>query len=475
MIHSKSFFELTDTFEILMKKILSSSLLLSSIAVGALAQSQKPNVILILCDDLGYSDIEPYGQEKIKTPNLTQMANAGIQFNQFYSGTSVSAPSRASLMTGLHTGHAHVRGNKEYSPEGQEPIGKALTLGNLFQQAGYATACFGKWGLGFPGSGSEATDKGFDTFFGYNCQRQAHTYYPQWLYRDKVKLMLEGKAYSQDLIHEHALKFIEENSNNPFFIYLTYTLPHAGLEQPNDSLVAMYRGVLSDTKPFAGVGNYAATPEPHAQFAAMVSRLDAYVGQIRKELTRLGIAENTLLIFTSDNGPHTEGGADPKFFANEQTLRGQKRSLYEGGIRVPMIAEWKGTIQPGTKSFLPAAFWDMMPTFGQISGIDKKWIQPTDGVSILPELIGKGKQKTHKSLYWEFHEEGGRQAIRKGDWKLIKLKVNSDAPVYELYNLRTDPMETNNLAATKHALVSKLRKEMDKSRTTSGMFNFGIK
>ncbi len=456
-----------------MRKIIPGTLFLASVAVAGTAQTTKPNVIFVLCDDLGYSDIEPYGQEKINTPHLSEMAEAGMQFSQFYAGTSVSAPSRASVITGMHTGHTHVRGNREYKPEGQEPVGSALTLGDLFQQAGYITGCFGKWGLGFPGSGSETNDKGFDRFYGYNCQRQAHTYYPEWLYDNKEKVMLNGEHYSQDLIHQEAMQFIDDNSERPFFIYLTYTLPHAGLEQPDDSLVQQYRGVLPDPKPFPGTVSYAATHEPRVQFAGMVSRLDAYIGEIRQKLAEKGLAENTLLIFTSDNGPHQEGGADPKFFANEQTLRGLKRSLYEGGIRVPMLAEWPGTIEPGSKTDIAAAFWDMMPTFAQLTGQQKSWTQCTDGISILPTLTGKGKQKKHKTLYWEFHEEGGRQALRRGDWKLVRQKIRSGEPTLELYNIKNDPFEKNDLAAENPKRVKRLEKQMNKSRTPSESFNFG--
>ena len=450
------------------------TLFLSAVSALGFSQTKTPNVIFILADDLGYSDIQPYGQEKILTPNLNAMARNGMQFMQFYAGTSVSAPSRASLMTGLHTGHTHVRGNKEYAPEGQEPLGADQTLGNLFQNAGYVTGCFGKWGLGFPGSGNETTDKGFDVFYGYNCQRQAHTYYPQWLYSNKTKVMLDGKQYSQDLIHQQALKFIRDNKNRPFFGYFAYTLPHAGLEQPDDSIVAQYRGKFPEPKAFKGRNDYKATNEPRTQFAAMVTRLDAYVGEIRAELERLGIAENTLLIFTSDNGPHAEGGADPAFFANAQTPRGLKRSLYEGGIRVPMIAEWKGVIKPNVKTNLPATFWDMTPTFAQLTGKAKIRKQYSDGVSILPTLKGKGCQKKHAYFYWEFHEEGGRQAIRQGDWKLIKQKIKSGNPTYELYNLKEDPFEKNNIADKNVSRVEKMKAAMEKVRVPSAMFNFGL-
>lgn len=456
-----------------MRKSLPVTLLFTAVAAIGSAQNHKPNVILILVDDLGYSDIEPYGQEKIKTPHLNKMAENGMQFMQFYAGTSVSAPSRASLMTGLHTGHTHIRGNKEYAPEGQEPMGEMKTLGNLFQQAGYATGIYGKWGLGFPGSGSEPTKKGFDHFYGYNCQRQAHTFYPNWLWKNDEKTVLTGKEYSQDLIHRQALTFIRSNANKPFFAYITYTLPHAGLEQPDDSILKIYSGKFPET-PYSGNGNYAPADEPRAQFAGMVTRMDAYVGEIRNELQKLGIEENTLLIFTSDNGPHIEGGADPAFFANKQTLRDTKRSLYEGGIRVPTIMEWRGTISAGVKSEFPSAFWDFMPTFVHLTHQQKTWKQKTDGISILPTLTGKSQQQPHKYLYWEFHEEGGRQAVRVGDWKLIKQKIKSGNPTFELYNLKNDPFEKRDLSAENPERVRKLKKRMDKAHTPSEMFNFGI-
>lgn len=457
-----------------MKKTIPATLLLAAVSATSVAQIQKPNVIFILADDLGYSDIEPYGQEKIKTPNLTNMARSGMQFMQFYCGTSVSAPSRASLMTGLHTGHTYVRGNKEHLPEGQEPLGNFQTLGNLFQQAGYTTGIFGKWGLGFPGSGSEPTNKGFDQFYGYNCQRQSHSYYPEWLWKNDEKQALTGKEYAQDLIHREAMKFIQINAGHPFFAYLTYTLPHAGLEQPDDSILKLYSGKFPEPAAFKGVNDYVPTAEPRAQYAAMVTRLDAYVGEIRKMLEQLGIAENTLLIFTSDNGPHQEGGNDPDFFSNNQTPRGLKRSLYEGGIRVPAIMEWKGTIAPDSKSELPAAFWDFMPTFAQLTSQTGTLKQKTDGISILPTLTGKGRQKNHAYLYWEFHEEGGRQAIRQGDWKLVKQKIKSGNPTYELYDVKNDRFEKNDVAAKNPKTVGKLKKGIDKAHIPSELFNFGI-
>lgn len=459
---------------------LSSGLLFASIGntvqgQEAVATTERPNVIYLLCDDMGYSDIEAYGQQMISTPNLTRLVNNGMSFTQFYASTAVSAPSRASLMTGQHTGHTKIRGNKEIQPEGQEPLDPNVeTLGNLFQQNGYVTGCFGKWGMGYPGSGGEANDMGFDVFYGYNCQRKAHSYYPQYLWNNKEKVQLGGNSYSQDLIHQEALKFIRDNADKAFFGYFTYTIPHAELTQPQDSIVAMYDGKFYEPNPWYNDGDYGTALNPRTQFAAMITRLDTYVGQIIAELERLGIAEKTLFIFTSDNGPHNEGGADPTFFNTEERLRGLKRALYEGGMRVPFIAYWPGTIEAGAISHIQAAGWDMMPTFVELLGEDTNWRdEAMDGLSILPTLTGKGTQQEHEFLYWEFHEENGRQAVRAGDWKLIRQNIKNGNPTHELYNIAEDPHEDNDLAATYPDKVEELKAIMDREHTHSDMFNFG--
>lgn len=459
---------------------LSSGLLFASIGntvqgQEAVATTERPNVIYLLCDDMGYSDIEAYGQQMISTPNLTRLVNNGMSFTQFYASTAVSAPSRASLMTGQHTGHTKIRGNKEIQPEGQEPLDPNVeTIGNLFQQNGYITGCFGKWGMGYPGSGGEANDMGFDVFYGYNCQRKAHSYYPQYLWNNKEKVQLGGNSYSQDLIHQEALKFIRDNADKAFFGYFTYTIPHAELTQPQDSIVAMYDGKFYEPNPWYSDGDYGTALNPRTQFAAMITRLDTYVGQIIAELERLGIAEKTLFIFTSDNGPHNEGGADPTFFNTEERLRGLKRALYEGGMRVPFIAYWPGTIEAGAISHIQAAGWDMMPTFVELLGEDTNWRdEAMDGLSILPTLTGKGTQQEHEFLYWEFHEENGRQAVRAGDWKLIRQNIKNGNPTHELYNIAEDPHEDNDLAATYPDKVEELKAIMDREHTHSDMFNFG--
>lgn len=459
---------------------LSSGLLFASIGntvqgQEAVATTERPNVIYLLCDDMGYSDIEAYGQQMISTPNLTRLVNNGMSFTQFYASTAVSAPSRASLMTGQHTGHTKIRGNKEIQPEGQEPLDPNVeTIGNLFQQNGYVTGCFGKWGMGYPGSGGEANDMGFDVFYGYNCQRKAHSYYPEYLWNNKEKVQLGGNSYSQDLIHQEALKFIRDNADKAFFGYFTYTIPHAELTQPQDSIVAMYDGKFYEPNPWYDDGDYGTALNPRTQFAAMITRLDTYVGQIIAELERLGIAEKTLFIFTSDNGPHNEGGADPTFFNTEERLRGLKRALYEGGMRVPFIAYWPGTIEAGAISHIQAAGWDMMPTFVELLGEDTNWRdEAMDGLSILPTLTGNGTQQEHDFLYWEFHEENGRQAVRAGDWKLIRQNIKNGNPTHELYNIAEDPHEDNDLAATYPDKVEELKAIMDREHTHSDMFNFG--
>lgn len=462
---------------------ISSGLLLSSVSLGVSAQTAEtpkqspapvtPNVIYILADDLGFSDIEIYGNQHISTPNINKLARNGMSFTQFYSGTSVSAPSRACLMTGQHTGHTKIRGNKEISPEGQEPLDPTVkTIAQLFKTAGYTTGAFGKWGLGYPGSVAEPNKMGFDKFYGYNCQRQAHSYYPAWLYNNATKETLDSKTYSQDLIHQQALQFIRDNKDNPFFGYFAYTLPHASLEQPNDSILQMYDGKFCEPKAFVYSGDYTGTTKPRTQFAGMVTRLDTYVGQVIAELEKQGILDNTIIIFTSDNGPHTEGGGDPDFFNTEKRLRGTKRSLYEGGMRVPFIINWNGHIAPGTTNDHMSAFWDMMPTFNELLGQQSTWTQATDGISMLPALTGQGTQTVHDYLYWEFHEEGGRQCVRKGPWVLIRQKI-STTPTLELYNVEDDLVESTELSAKYPEKVQELVTIMDSAHVYSPIFNFG--
>jgi arylsulfatase A len=446
-----------------LKTITAIFLLLFSYPLFSQKTAPKPNIILIIADDLGYGDLGCYGQQKIATPNIDKLAKSGMRFTQFYAGTSVCAPSRATLMTGLHTGHTAVRGNKGMKPEGQSPLPlNTVTIAKVLEQNGYNTAAFGKWGLGFPGSGSEPTDMGFNTFFGYNCQSLAHNYFPDHLWSNKERInypdnVAKHNAYSADIIHEQAMKFLGNQNKKPFFLFLPYTIPHSELAVPHDSVYQRYVTQFND-KPIETKAEKNADaiidPYPHAAYAAMVSRLDKYVGEVVAALAKKGMLENTLIIFTSDNGPHKEGGNDPYFFNSNGGLNGIKRDLYEGGIRVPFIASWKGKIKAGSQSNRIAAMWDLFPTFEQLS---KAAISDSiDGISIVPALLGKA-QPAHKYLYWEFHENGGRQAIRMGDWKAVKLNVSKNAnSQIELYNISTDRPEKNNVASQYPDIVKQM-------------------
>ena len=440
------------------------------------AEGRPVNVIYILADDLGYGDIGCYGQQKIKTPNIDRMAQEGMLFTQHYAGCTVSAPSRCSLMTGLHTGHSQIRGNKEIKPEGQQPMTEdTYTLGKLMKSAGYTTGIFGKWGLGYPGSTSVPANMGFDEFFGYNCQRQAHSYYPDHLWHNNDTVFLhendnEGrKIYSQDLIHEQALKFIRDNKDKPFYAMLTYTLPHAELNLPHDSIYQMYENAFEEV-PYDGKMGYHPSEKPYASFAAMVTRLDKYVGDVMAELKELGLDKNTIVIFTSDNGPHREGGANPDYFQSYGPLKGVKRDVYEGGIRVPMIAWGPEKIKAGVKSEHISAFWDVMPTLAELTGVTLP--EAGDGISFLPTLLSEGEQKQHDYLYWEFHELNGREALRSGNWKLIRQPVVGET-ILELYDLSSDIHEDNNLSQQNPEKVKELEVLMDGARTESPLFNFG--
>lgn len=437
-------------------------------------RTDKPNIIYIMADDLGYGDLSSYGQEKFKTPNIDQMLAEGMKFTRHYAGSTVCAPSRSSLMTGEHTGHTFVRGNKEVKPEGQHPLADSvITVAELLQGVGYKTGAIGKWGLGAPASEGEPNAQGFDFFYGYNCQREAHSYYPDHLWKNRERIELTGntegkiETFSQDLMMEETLKFLEENKNDPFFLYLPYTIPHASIEIPESELKP-YLGKYEEV-PFAG-GHYRATENPHATFAAMVARLDQDVGKVLKTLKRLGIAENTLVIFTSDNGPHEEGGADPTFFNSGGGLRGLKRDLYEGGIRVPMIAWWPGTVNAGSSTTHISAFWDFLPTACDIAGA--KVPDLTDGISYLQTLRGR-QQPEHGFLYWEFHEQGGKQAVLMDPWKGVRLGVNQnpESPI-ELYNLQDDPSEQNNIATQHPDIVAQIAEIIEVSHEKNEVFSF---
>ena len=426
---------------------------------------KQPNIIFILADDLGYSDISCYGQQKINTPNIDALAKTGIKFTQFYSGSTVCAPARASFMTGMHTGHTPIRGNKTLEPEGQIPLpDSSVTIAMELRKAGYRTAAFGKWSLGFITTSGAPSKKGFETFFGYNCQSLAHNYYPDHLWNNEKRVDFpnnssENAVYSSDLIHQKAIEFInEQTKDKPFFLYLPYTLPHVDLTPPHDSIYNYYVKLFND-KPLKETDKRNLNKQfielyPHAAFAAMVARLDRYVGEIAALIDKKGIAENTVIIFSSDNGPHQEKGGDPEFFNNHGIYRGIKRDLYEGGIRVPMIISWKGKIKPGKESGHVSALWDLFPTFQQIANIPVT--KNLDGISILTVLLNK-PQPEHNYLYWEFHESGGKQAVRWENWKAVKLNVSTGKDeAIELYDLIKDPSEKINIAAQNKTIVKRM-------------------
>lgn len=499
--------------------------------IASVAQKNvKPNIVFILCDDMGYGDLACYGQKYINTPNLDKMASEGMLFTQAYAGAPVSAPSRATFMTGQHTGHTHIRDNKEYwsgqvqygvctdyAISGQEPLDpNRKVISEILQDNGYKTAQFGKWAGGYEGSVSTPDLRGIDEYYGYICQYQAHLHYPNFLNRyskkagdnEVVRIELkqntqhpmygEGyenrKEYAGDLIHQAAMDFLQDQTEEqPFYAVLTYTLPHAELYQPNDSILQYYVNKFSDDSKYPGSdgknsytngtrtggtagSRYNPTLNRHAQFAAMITRLDVYVGEVMQLLKDKGLDDNTLIIFSSDNGPHEEGGADPKYFGRDGKLKGVKRDVYEGGFRVPFIAKWPGVIKENAVSDHICAFWDLMPTFTELAGADlKKYVPDTDGISFVPTLTGKGKQKKHDYLYWEFM---GKYAVRSGDWKLIykpqpaKEKGAKPEMGYELYNLAQDIHEDNNLIDNPKykSIVSKLQKTMKEQHTPVGSF-----
>jgi arylsulfatase A len=438
-------------------------------------QSTKPNIILIIADDLGYGDLGCYGQQKIKTPNIDKLAKNGMRFTQFYSGTSVCAPARASLMSGLHTGHTAVRGNRGMQPEGQFPLpASVVTFPMLLKKAGYLTAAFGKWGLGFITTTGDPMKKGFEEFYGYNCQSLAHNYYPSYLWHNHERIDLPGNLkydsiYSADLIHQKAMLFLKEEHNRPFFLFLPYTLPHADVSLPHDSTYHYY--VKKFGEPPSKIPARSETNKnrydsfPHAAFASMVARLDNYVGEIMTLLRQKNLEENTWVIFTSDNGPHQERGGDPEFFDSKGILRGIKRDLYEGGIRAPFIAYRKGITKVGSINDRPAALWDLYPTFLEIAGQAKP--KNIDGISILPALTGKS-QPQHQYFYWELHEGGGKQAVRFNEWKGVRLSASAPSPLpIELYNLNADPGEKNNVAAQHPDIVKKIEAMMKEAHVAN--------
>lgn len=439
------------------------------------SDSQKrPNLVFVLTDDLGIGDLGCYGQRTIPTPTIDSLAKAGMQFMQHYSGSTVSAPSRAVLLTGKHTGNAGVRGNAskalsdgtvyDYSLPGEE-----VTLAEVLKSKGYATGATGKWGLGgYPEEGGVG-NQGFDYFFGHQAQIDAHHYYPKKLYENDKKVELDGTQYSDELTTQKALDFIERSTKEgkPFFLYFATTLPHAEMVLPKEELKP-FEGKFHET-PYKG-DHYGSQQEPRAAFAAMVKRIDNNLKRLVDKLRETGELENTIFVFSSDNGTHVEGGHDPNYFNSNSLFRGTKRDLYEGGIRTPFIVAWPGHIKPGAVSYHVSAFWDFLPTVCEIVGAPIP--EGVDGISMLPELTGQGEQPKHDYLYFEFHEEDGKQAVIRENWKLIRLNADqlSKDPSkikYELYSLSSDPKELRNVADKYPGKVIELRETMDNARTTS--------
>jgi arylsulfatase A-like enzyme len=422
----------------------------------------RPNIIFILADDLGYGDLGCYGQKKTQTPQLDKMAAEGIRFTSCYAGSTVCAPSRCSLMTGLHTGHARIRGNARYPLQPGD-----VTVAESLKEAGYRTALIGKWGLGEAGSTGAPNKKGFDYFFGYLNQRHAHNYYPSFLWRNEEKAPLRNQVpnedsegsgiatvrldYAPDLFAQEALQFVEQNKTRAFFLALTFITPHA-----NNEAKAKGMEVPAD-EPYSTMD----WPQPEKNKAAMITRMDRDIGRLFQKLKDLGLDRNTIVFFSSDNGPHREGGNDPRFFESSGPLRGIKRDLYEGGIRVPMIVRWPGKIKAGATSDQVWAFWDVLPTLAELAGA--KSPKNLDGISMLPALMG-GPQKSHEFLYWEFHEGGSKQGARMDHWKGVRLGPGS---ALELYNLEQDLGETKNIASDHPDIVAKLEAYLKGARSES--------
>jgi len=428
--------------------------LLGCLALGC-SSIDAPNVIFILADDLGYGDLGCYGQKVIQTPQIDRLAAEGVRFTQFYSGSTVCAPARCCLMTGLHTGHAHVRGNKRV------PLRPAdVTVAEIFKRAGYTTGIVGKWGLGEPDTTGIPNRQGFDSWFGYLNQRNAHNYYPPFLWKNRQKYPLDGNRdggrnqYSHDLFTQDALAFLERCQDRPFFLYLAYTIPHANNELGRKSGDGME---VPDYGPYADRD----WPTPQKGQAAMITRMDRDIGRIMARLEALGLDRRTLVMFTSDNGPHADGGVDPEFFDSNGPLRGIKRHLYEGGIRVPMIARWPGKLEEGRVSEQVWAMWDFLPTMAELVGVDPA--AGLDGISMLPALLGK-PQRDHEFLYWEFHERQSPQAVRMGDWKAVRTGLDGKL---ELFDLTKDIGERHDVAGEHPETVAKIEAYLRTARTPS--------
>lgn len=482
-------------------------------------QPIKPNIIYILADDLGYAEVGAYGQEKIETPNINALAKEGMLFTQHYTSAPVCAPARHMLLTGKHAGHAYIRSNSEWKErgnvwdhyamakdstlEGQGPMPEStITLADRLKEVGYTTGIIGKWGLGAPHTKSVPNDMGFDFFYGYNCQRQAHTYNPLFLYKNRNRVhfandtvppgtkladgadpndsksytQFDPKYYSPDSMFKELTDFVDRSKAQPFFLYWASPIPHVALQAPK-RWVDYYSEKFGTEEPYIGDKGYFPHKNPRAAYAAMVSYLDENIGKLVQQLKDEGIYENTLIVFTSDNGPSYAGGADPEFFESAKPFEGAygrgKGYLYEGGIRVPMIASWPGKIKAGSTSDHISAHYDMLATFTDVAGYKKEL--DTDGISLLPTLVSGENQEVHDFMYWEFPSYGGQVAIRMGDWKVVRQNLkNEKEPTLELYNLKDDPTETTNLADAHPEVLKKAAEIFKTERDSPELEDFEI-
>ncbi|HUR53548.1 MAG TPA: arylsulfatase [Gemmataceae bacterium] len=451
--------------------------LLVTALLASPVQSRSPNVVLVVADDLGCFELGCYGQKLIKTPHIDKLAEGGMKFARFYAGNAVCAPSRCALMTGKHMGHATIRDNRQFKKgeEGQQPIrAEDVTIAELLKAKGYATGAMGKWGLGNWDTPGSPMKHGFDLFYGYNCQAHAHSHYPTHVYRNGTRIDLKendgkkGTQYTQDLCEAEALAFVEANKAKPFFLYLPFIVPHVAVQVPDDSL-AEYKGKLGDDPPYDGKKGYQPHPTPRAAYAAMVTRMDRSVGRIVEKVKALGLEKDTLILFTSDNGPtHNVGGADSTFFNSAGKLRGLKGSLYEGGIRVPLIAYWPETVKPGTTCDTSYYFPDVLPTLCEVAGAEVP--KGIDGISLLPAFRGVVSPPAHPVMYWEFPGYGGQQAVRAGNWKAVRQALGKGVVKTELYNLAQDESETTDVAAKYPAVLENLERLMKHHHTPSALF-----
>jgi arylsulfatase A-like enzyme len=483
-----------------------AALLLISFAPreAAANDAPRPNIVFLLCDDLGYGDVGCFGQKKIRTPNVDRLAAEGMRLTVHYSGNAVCAPSRCTLMTGKHPGHAFIRTNRNYRPdsEGQWPVpADEVMLPKILKSLGYATGAFGKWGLGAPDSTGEPLRQGIDRFFGYNCQGVAHNFYPTSLWDNANRRPLNnppfavnqklpadadpndpesykgftGKEYAPDLINEQARQFLRDHKDEPFLLYYPTTVPHLALQVPEDSLNE-YIGKFPD-EPYIGGRGYLPQRTPRAAYAAMVTRLDREIGRLIDLVEELGLTERTIFVFSSDNGPLFEryGGTDTDFFGSAGQFRGRKGSLYEGGIRVPCIVRWKGHIAPGTESTRITGFEDWMPTLLELIGAKDRAPMDIDGISFAPTLFGKS-EPPRPFLYREYPDDGGQQCVRVDNWKAVRQRLNprpaaklEPGPI-ELYDLARDPQESTDVAAENPEVVARLAKLLKAQHVKSDVF-----